>query len=489
MDASMPAPVFVTVVLRPRVDLGPAIDLDRLGSQPPSGRRHLSRPELAVARGARPDDVRTVLAHADRRGLTVGAVTPGRRTIQLSGERARVADALVTDPPADVRAAVVAVLGLDPGPVARPQLRRLPLPDPPGPLAVAAPLSYPAPAVGALYAFPPGTDGSGEGIGLIELGGGFTPAGIAAAFAALGLAAPEVTAVGIDGAQNQPGGSADGPDGEVQLDIEVAGALAPGARLTVYFAPNTDRGFHDAVAAAVHDDVHRPSVLSISWGGPEPSWTVAARTALDQALQDAALAGITVCVAAGDNGSGDGVADGLAHVDFPASSPHVLACGGTRLSAAGGAIAAEVVWNDQPTGGATGGGVSAAFPLPTWQRGAGVPASANPGRGTGRGLPDVAGDAAPETGYRVLVDGTPAVFGGTSAVAPVWAALIARCNERLGHPLGFLNPILYQTLAAQRVTRDVVSGGNGAYRAGPGWDPCTGWGSPIGSQLLAGLGG
>src|SRR5262249_41925329 len=156
--------------------------------------------------------------------------------------------------------------------------------------------------------------------------------------------------------------------GEVLLDIEVAGALAPGAHLLVYFAPNTDAGFLDAVSAAAHAEP-TPAAISISWGQSEDQWTAQARTAFDHALQAAAALGATTTVAAGDDGSGDRVGDGRAHVDFPASSPHALACGGTRLDADGatGAVRSETVWNNGTGGGATGGGVSAVFPLPAWQ--------------------------------------------------------------------------------------------------------------------------
>jgi kumamolisin len=260
--------------------------------------------------------------------------------------------------------------------------------------------------------------------------------------------------------------------------------VAPKASLVVYFAPNTDRGFLDAVTSAVHDTTHRPSLLSISWGGPESSWTQQAMTALDGAFQDAALAGVTVLCAAGDDGSSDGLKDGKAHADFPASSPHALACGGTRLEASGNAIASEVVWND-PGHGATGGGVSDVFPLPDWQRASHVPVSANPHGGPGRGVPDVAGDADPATGYEIRVDGRNTVVGGTSAVAPLYAGLLARINQRLGKPVGFLNPVLY---GASGVCRDVTEGSNGAYAAGPGWDACTGLGSIDGAALLRTLG-
>jgi kumamolisin len=155
----------------------------------------------------------------------------------------------------------------------------------------------------------------------------------------------------VDGGHNHPGSDA---DGEVMLDIEVAGASAPKSKVVVYFAPNTDQGLLDAIIKAVHDKHHNPSVISISWGGPESAWTTQALQAFDQAFQDAAAIGVTVCCAAGDNGSADGVSDGLQHVDFPASSPFALACGGTSLEASGKTISSEPVWDDAPDS-ATGG--------------------------------------------------------------------------------------------------------------------------------------
>ena len=310
---------------------------------------------------------------------------------------------------------------------------------------------------------------------LIELGGGFAPADLKAYFGALGLPGPTVAAVAVDGAGNAPTGSADGPDGEVMLDVEVVGAIAPQARIAVYFAPNTDAGFLDAVTTAIHDTTNKPSVISISWGGAESTWTAQAKTAMDDAFQAAATLGITVCVACGDNGSSDGVSGGD-HVDFPASSAYALACGGTRLQAAGSAIASETVWNDGAGGGATGGGISTFFTAPAWQ--ANLTARNAQGQViplTMRGVPDVSGDADPQTGYRVRVDGTDTVIGGTSAVAPLWAALVARINAINGKPAGFVNPLLY---AAPSALRDITQGNNGDFDATVGWDACTGLGSP-----------
>ena len=382
--------------------------------------------------------------------------------------------------PAELDGLVTALLGLDNRPQSRAQFRVA--------AAAAAAAGYTPLDLGRVYDFPPGTDGSGQTIAIIELGGGFAQSDLDAYFSELGISGPTVTAVGVDGGSNVPGQDPNGADGEVLLDIEVAGALAPRASIVVYFAPNTDAGFVDAVSQAAHA-TPTPSAISISWGQSEDDWTTQAKNAFDQALTDAAALGATVTVAAGDDGSTDRAPDGKPHVDFPAASPHALACGGTRLTAnaATGAVSSEVVWNNGAGNGATGGGVSDSFPLPSWQAHAGVPSAA--GR-AGRGVPDVSAVADPQTGYRVRVDGTDLVIGGTSAVAPLWAALIARLVQGSGKRLGLAQPMLYRSAAAGSTPagfRDITSGDNGAYQAGPGWDACTGLGVPNGTELLAAL--
>jgi kumamolisin len=319
-------------------------------------------------------------------------------------------------------------------------------------------------------------------VAIIELGGGFRPQDLETYFSRLGVATPTVTAVSVDHGANQPTGDPNGPDGEVMLDIEVVGAVAGGASIAVYFAPNTDAGFLDAVTTAMHDTVRKPSVISISWGSSESSWTSQAMTAMDQAFQAAAALGITVCAASGDGGSSDGASGGTAQVDFPASSPFALGCGGTSLRAVRNQITSEVVWNDAIAGGgAGGGGVSVFFPVPSWQQGLAATSSAgtrNPL--SGRGVPDVAGDADPQTGYQVRIDGTDTVIGGTSAVAPLWAGLIALANALNGRTAGYVNPLLYANPSA---LRDITEGNNGAFAAAAGWDACTGLGTPIGQEL------
>ncbi len=450
----------------------------------------MSRAQFAKAHGADPAAVKMVKAFAAEFELTAKGPEAGRRTLMLTGSEAALGKAFGVEftrvgayrtrsgaimLPESLAAHVTAVLGLDNRPQATPKFR------------VAKPRAtntqYTPVQVAQAYGLAAGATAKGQTIAILELGGGFRKADLTAYFKTLGVPAPVVTAVSVDKGKNTPG-DANGADGEVMLDIEVCGAVAAGAKIVVYFAPNTDQGFIDGIAQAVHDSVNKPSVLSISWGGPEETWTGQAQTALDEACQAAAVLGVTITVAAGDNGSTDGVTGTVSHVDFPASSPHVLACGGTKLAASGDAITSEVVWNETAANeGATGGGVSAVFALPSWQVGVGVPAA--PTAGGGRGVPDVAGDADPATGYTIRVDGQTTVIGGTSAVAPLWAGLIALVNAGRKTPAGFVNPVLY---AGKGVCRDIVSGNNGAFSAGPGWDACTGLGSPNVAGLLQVLG-
>lgn len=331
-------------------------------------------------------------------------------------------------------------------------------------------VSYTPKQLAGIYGFPKGFDGTGQKVAVIELGGGYVQSDLDVYFHSLGLTVKPVIFVGIQGGKNAPG-DPNGADGEVMLDLCVVGGMAPGCQLYCYMAPNTDSGFVQAIQQAVHDGMN---AISISWGAAENQWASASIASMNAAFAAAEAAGITVTVAAGDNGSGDGEAG--QHVDFPASSPYVLACGGTSLPST--SPLTEVVWNDGSNGGATGGGVSALFALPTWQAKANVPGSKM------RGVPDVAGNADPETGWNILVDGQAMVIGGTSAVAPMWAALAACLNQALSKPVGLLNPALY---ALAGWDRDITSGNNGTYVARAGWDGCTGQGVPIGDKLLAAL--
>jgi len=454
----------------------------------------LSREEYARKFGAEPADIAAIKSFAAAHSLSVIQESQVRRTVLLSGTVAQVEAAFgvrlqkydhprgtyrgregAVHLPSELGVVVEAVLGLDNRPQAMTQFRLR--------SNAAAAVDFTPIQLSTLYAYPQAT-GQGQCVGIVELGGGFTQSDLQTYFASLKVASPTVTAVSVDGADNAPTGSADGPDGEVMLDIEVIGSIAPQATVAVYFAPNTDAGFLDAVTTAIHDTTNKPSVVSISWGSAESTWTDQSMTSMDEAFQEAATLGVTICVAAGDNGSSDGVTDGGDHVDFPASSPHALACGGTSLKASSSSITSEVVWDGGSEGGASGGGVSAFFALPTWQAGlkttgaSGVTAAL-----TKRGVPDVSGDADPETGYSVRIDGTDTVIGGTSAVAPLWSGLLARINQLAGKPVGLLQPVLYQNPGA---LRDITQGNNGDFYASTGWDACTGLGSPNG-QAVANL--
>jgi kumamolisin len=498
--------VDVTIRLRSRTGKKPIVSADAY-TKPIEKRTILSRKEFEQRHGADPESIARVEAFARQHKLTVKEKSPARRTVILSGTVTAVNEAFGVELkeydhptgkyrgrtgsihlPAELQDVVEGVFGLDNRPQAKPHFRRRR--GVAGARAATVNLSYTPPQVAALYDFPTGVDGAGECIALIELGGGYKTADLSSYWSQLKLTeTPTVSAVSVGNGSNNPTGDPNGPDGEVMLDIEVAGSIAPGAKIVVYFADNTDAGFLNAITTAVHDSTNNPSVVSISWGGPESSWTQQAMTSMDEAFQSASAMGVSVCVAAGDDGSTDGVTDGLNHVDFPASSPNVLACGGTQLVASGSSINSETVWNELANNeGATGGGISDVFPLPSWQNGAGVPPSANPKKNVGRGVPDVTGDADPTTGYVTRVDGSPDVIGGTSAVAPLWAGLIALINQSIGKPVGFINPLLYQDAGTARDLNDITSGNNGAYSAGPGWDACSGLGSPIGTQVAAALG-
>jgi kumamolisin len=489
----------VSIQVRRRPDAPPLPDLAALGAQRPRDRERPDRESLAATHGADPADLAKVEDFARQYGLQVEESSAERRTILLSGTVDQMNQAFGVELsryeypggtyrsreghvriPRHLQGVIERVSGLTDRPLARPLVRFRPRNV----------LNFPASRIAQLYNFPAGSDGSGVCIGIIELGGGYSQRDLDTYFGSVGLSTPDVVAVSVDGAANNYGDPS-GADAEVELDIEVAGTIAPGATIAVYFAPNTEQGFIDAINVAIHDQ-NAPSVISISWGAPEDGgWTTAGLNGMDAAFAAAAAAGITVLAAAGDNGSNDGVNDGQAHCDFPASDPYVIACGGTTLQVDdSGALAGEVVWNDGFSG-ATGGGVSDVFPLPAWQAQAGVnvPPSVNDGVSAGRGVPDVTADADPGTGYDVIVDGGPMAIGGTSAVAPLYAGLLALIISAVHFPLGYITPYLY-SLNGTNVFVDIVSGNNQipaapGYSAGVGWDACSGLGRIDGSNLLA----
>lgn len=342
--------------------------------------------------------------------------------------------------------------------------------------------------IARLYGMTAKGRGAGQCIAIVEPSGGYDPADLVAACAAMNVPVPAVRTINVGSGRNNFGADAEA-DKEVSLDIQVVAAVAPLASIAVYFTGSNEAELVDGLKQAVHDAATRPSVIVMTWGEPESFWPKAARMAMDAALADAVRLGITVVAAAGDDLASERVGDGKAHVDYPASSPYVLGCGGTSitLDAAGRAIAAETVWNTGDRG--TGGGISDVYPVPAFQTAAALPKSFNDGK-VRRGVPDVAAAAAEENGYRIKLNGADTIASGTSAVAPLWAAFLALINEQRGETLGLVTPLLYRNAP---LLRPVTSGNNkGAgskigYNAGPGWNACTGLGTPRGPELVAAL--
>ena len=468
----------------------------------------ISHKEYNDTYGASADDIKTVQDFARQFNLTTVTTDVGRRSVILKGrlrdfESAfQVSSSAYVDEkgvtfrgrtgniniPAELKDIVQGVFGLDNRPVAHPMFKVAKTAKGTFKPHDATPGSVTPPGLASDYGFTPGT-GAGQCIGIIELGGGFVASDLQNYFTSVGITnPPTVTAQSVDNGANSPS-TPDSADGEVMLDIEVAGSVAPGANIVVYFTPNTDQGFLDAITTAVHDETNKPSVISVSWGSAEVNWTPQALDNFNAAFQSASLLGVTICIASGDAGSSDGVQDGCVHVDFPASSPYVLACGGTSCQISDNTITSETVWNDASDS-AGGGGVSEYFALPDYQQNANVPASlnavnsvnsSNSGNFKGRGVPDIAGDADPNTGYQVIVDGQSCVIGGTSAVAPLMAGLIAVSNQVNNARAGFINPLLY-AVSGQNYCRAITQGNNITtstglgYNAGSGWNACAGWG-------------
>ena len=520
----------VTVMVRGKKALP---SLEPHNTQKPGARTYLTREDHAANYGSAPADIQKVEEFANQNGLRILRADASQRVVQLSATAAAYNKAFGVDLkkyqsgehsyrgregeiylPESLTGMVTSVTGLDNRPFAKPHIRvhrgaahgaSAGGGASASAKAASIPPGFTPLDLAALYQFPKALDGTGQTIAILELGGGFHSAELVTYYKNLGIAnPPSVTAASYpNGGKNSPGTNALDPnnsDVEVMLDIEVAGSIAPGGKIVVYFAPDaTDQSFLNVMTAILHDTTNKPNIVSISWGGPEDSATSQFKDEFNELLQSAANLGLTVCVAAGDNGSADFAAndpnwDKKAHVDFPASSSFSLACGGTNLTAANGKITSEVVWHDGTNDG-TGGGVSRYFNLPTYQQNAGVPKAVDPAGPVMRGVPDVAGDAAPASGYRIICDGTtfpdpsqgiPPV-GGTSAVAPLWAGLVARINQGLTKPAGFLNPLLYNLAAGTAAFNDVTQGTNGNYKAGKGWDPCTGLGTPNGQNLLTAL--
>jgi kumamolisin len=505
----------LTVGVRRRKQLP---DLSALDAKPPGERKYMTRDQLRNEYGSDPAAIDAIEKFAAAHHLVVTRNEPASARLGLGGTVANISDAFGvklldyshpklgefharTGPvmlPDDVGDAITGVFGLNNHRV----MHRLPRPrqtiDARTPMSKTRPWFIPTELAG-IYNFP-NADASNQCIGLLEFGGGVEESDVTAYFQKIGVPAPNIQIVAVDGVSTDP--TADpNSTGEVMLDVDVAGALAGGAKVAVYFSTFDEKGLVDILSTVINDSTNDPAVLSVSWGWDENQpfnngilWSPAAIDHVNHSLLAVAQLGITVCVSTGDDGSEAQVKDGHAHINFPAASPYVLAVGGTTLharkSAHGQTTITEVVWNDGP-GSGTGGGVSDITPVPSWQEGK-VPRSVNPGNFAGRAIPDVAANADPNTGYLVMNGGQFGIVGGTSASAPLWASLITRINALNGARAGNFNALLYGTIGPAGALRDITSGNNdtdglldGQFPAGPGWDACTGWGVPDGAKLLA----
>jgi kumamolisin len=495
-------PIEVAITLKAPASLEAKVK--EIAHQGVTERTHMTREEFAKTYGSDDASLKRIEDFAREHNLSIKSVDCDQHTVHLMGAERDISKAFNVhlemysnehgtyrgrtgsiQVPEELGDLILSVNGLDDRPVAKPRFRRRGSTIMPH---AGAAITYTPQEIAALYNFPEGA-GDGQCIAIIELGGGYTQQDLTDYFGGKG---PQVTAVSVGKGHNKPTGDPNGPDGEVLLDIEVAGAIAPNSKIAVYFAPNTNKGFMDAIRMAVHDTVRKPSVVSISWGGPEDGggFSPASLQAFHQVLQAAVVMGVTVFCAAGDDGSGDRLPGD--HVDYPAADDLATGCGGTRLNAPSKkTISSEVVWNELPNSGSTGGGISRAFPVPDYQKGlTAAKADGSKAALTGRGVPDISGNADPVTGYDVLVDGSKFAIGGTSAVAPLMAGLVALINQKIGKPVGFLNPMIYAIhKSGKKVFRDITDGNNGTFAASTGWDACTGLGVPDGKLLLGALQG
>jgi kumamolisin len=473
---------------------GSAGDLARL-SEPVTRRTLTAQRRRTHARAAA-----RVRKFANANGLAVGGVDLAQRVVTLEGTarqmaqifgatlcfyddgcrryRGRIGHLMI---PTEIAPWTRAILGFDQRPLSAAPVNRLRALAGAGAGAGLWPTE-----IAALYGIPLDRDASSVCVGIIALGGGYLATDLEKALAGMGRDNRVVIDQSVAGNNNDfSGGSV--ADQEIALDLQIMAGLLPKTRIVVYFASDRIPGLIAAINQAIFDDVNRPQVLSVSWGSAEKFWTDPDRDAMQAVLADAKRLKVSVVFAAGDELATGGLTDGKAHVWFPASSPYALGCGGTlpKLVADGAGVAAETVWNEGGSG--TGGGISDAFPVPDYQSNLALPPSVNDGAAR-RGVPDVAGAAAGTPGYRIVLDGSETVKDGTSAVAPLWAALIAIANAQRGAPLGFVNSALYSNPSLFRpITQGDNRVGGKGYDAGPGWNACTGLGVPKGADIIAAL--
>ena len=544
-------PLHVTVTLQPR---DPAA-LEAFANQvstpgSPLFRDYITPAEFAQRFGATPDAVQAVEASLEAHGLTPGAPSPNDLSIPVTataGSLSRAfgvslahvvlpggATAIVNQqaPALDsgVAGDVQAILGLDTLSKAKPLLVRAHaagtvhahvVTGGPQPCSQAAAEQSQggltddqlASAYGLSGLYQAGDLGAGQTVAVLELEP-YDPSDVIAYERCYGTNAQIANVVVGPGAGSGPG------SGEAALDIENLIGLAPQARIAVYEGANSGPGPYDTFSKIIND--HIAEVVTASWGQCEALNGASAAASENTLFQQAAAEGMTILSASGDSGSEDCSPDPppTAQVDDPASQPYVTGVGGTRIASLG-PRPAEAVWNDGVQVGASGGGVSTSWRMPSYQSGAPASlhvinsgsSSSTCGASSGycREVPDVSADADPASGYVIYwngcncAGGTPAptvgwqVVGGTSGAAPAWAALIALANASPachGTSIGFANPALYNAAANNYggYFNDITTGDNdmtgatlGQFAAGLGYDMATGLGSPNGTSLAAAL--
>jgi kumamolisin len=354
---------------------------------------------------------------------------------------------------------VIAILGFDNFPCAQTRAVSLIGAAPYTPIQVANLYNY------------PNKDGSGQSVAIIALGGGFILNDLNTYFSNLSLTTPTINSISVDNAINNPYDKQHNNNIELVTSIEIIGAIANKSVINIYFAPNTSLGFYDAIYSAMSDSVRKPKVISIGWGAPEYNWTSNNMMAFDILFQYGITNNINTCVPSGDFGSADIPGSIHQNVDFPASSPNVTSCGGTKLVSDGTTIQKECVWYYKKRG--SGGGHSKFFEKPVYQNGIQLIKQY-------RGVPDCAANADKRTGYSIYVHNKNIIVGGTSTSTALTASLILLLNQIRDRPIGFLNNYLYNN----NVCKDIIYGDNGYYKATLGWDECSGMGRIDGLLIL-----
>ena len=515
----------LTVVLRQSPQLGRYLEERRQGGHRQRGFLHPSSP-LRRNTGATPVRLRRMREVFEANGLSVVLAEPASRRLVLKGPISALGHVFgvtlshfdyqgtvihchetAIRPVAALEEYVACVLGLDTRPVGRQRDAEGPTPE--GPVSfMSAPAGasvkesllasvptgsppYRPPDLAKAMGFPMERTGAGRHLAIVAFGGGYDVEIMETYFEeVLGHSGPTIVDHLVDGAKNAPDNTVDTV--EVALDVQIAGSIVPDAKITVVFAPNTYSGWVNALLAVV-EELEDVDVLSISWVAAETSWSASYRQQIDDAIAELVAAGVTITAASGDFGCDP--RNGKVTVGYPASNPNLVSCGGTKvwLDESTGSVSREEAWSQSSgRGGATGGGISALYGVPTYQTGVSLPESLS-GSGPGRGVPDVSGNADPNSGFLVLASSSNPSWstqGGTSAAAPFWAAFFIQLAQARGTKLGAVNEALYA--AGRSSYTDITVGDNSygsvtGYTSVSGWDACTGLGSPVATELLSAL--